>query len=156
MDLIFTRAIRRGSTLVDADSTPTLMIVRVDTGATVKVSGTLMTRDSLGRYSYTLTGVTTGVTYRATYTVIVNGRSTTSASEKTAGVDSDVTASEMVSLIKAALRKAPIGVVTVIVDGQTVSYSRSQALEELKFWKNEAAQESGTRPRAMSIDLRGF
>lgn len=68
-----------------------------------------------------------------------------------------VAASEMVSLILTALQANPVGVLSITVDGQTVQYSRTQALEELKFWEKRALRESGLRPRVASIDLsKGF
>lgn len=66
------------------------------------------------------------------------------------------TAQQMVDLITAALAASPVGVVSVSVDGQTVSYSRSQAIDELKFWQRQAAKEAGKRPRAARIYLGGF
>lgn len=66
-----------------------------------------------------------------------------------------VTAAEMVEKIRDAIATHPIGIVSVVVDGQTVTYSRSQALEELRFWQREAATEAGTRRRVRSINLGG-
>jgi hypothetical protein len=63
------------------------------------------------------------------------------------------TAASMVAMLKLALAKNPAAVMTVIVDGQTIIYSRSGAIEELKFWQREAAKEAGTRPRAMRVRL---
>lgn len=63
------------------------------------------------------------------------------------------TAQQMVDLITAALAANPVGVVSVSVDGQSVSYSRSAALDELKFWERRAAKEAGTRARAARIVL---
>jgi hypothetical protein len=68
---------------------------------------------------------------------------------------SSVTAAEMVDKITVALRDNPIGVVTVSVDGQTVTYSRAQALDELRFWQQQAARAAGTRPRVARINLSG-
>jgi hypothetical protein len=67
-----------------------------------------------------------------------------------------ITAAQMVTLIMTALSDNPVGVVSVLVDGQTVQYSRSQALDELKFWQREAAKEAGTRPRVARIRLDRF
>ena len=69
---------------------------------------------------------------------------------------SGTNASQMVALIKAALAAAPVGPVTIVVDGQTITYDRMKAIEELKFWQREAAKEAGSRPRASSIYLGGF
>jgi hypothetical protein len=76
----------------------------------------------------------------------------------TAAIDSgdDPTAAEMVSLLKQALRDSPAGVSMITIDGQQVQYSRSQALQELKYWEQKAALASGTRRRIASIDLSGF
>ena len=74
----------------------------------------------------------------------------------TAAPGATPTAAEMVTLIKQALYANPVGVVTINVDGQTVTYSRSQAISELKFWQAEAALEGSTRPRAAWIRLDGF
>lgn len=61
----------------------------------------------------------------------------------------------MVALLKAALADNPVGVVNISVDGQTVQYSRSQALDELAYWERRVARSSGSRPRAASINLSG-
>ena len=52
------------------------------------------------------------------------------------------TASEMVEAIERALRDNPL-VASVTVDGQSVTYNRSQAMEELAYWKRKAAAEAG-------------
>jgi hypothetical protein len=65
-------------------------------------------------------------------------------------------ARQMVNLILTALQTQPAGVVMVTVDGQTVQYNRTQALEELRFWEQRAAKETGTRPRAASIKFSGL
>lgn len=62
-------------------------------------------------------------------------------------------ARQMVDLITSALAANPVGVVSITVDGQVVTWSRAQALEELKFWQRQAAKEAGTRPRAARIVL---
>lgn len=59
----------------------------------------------------------------------------------------------MVALLKNALAANPVGVVSISVDGQTVQYSRSQALAELAFWEKRLARSNGRRPRAARIDL---
>jgi hypothetical protein len=65
-------------------------------------------------------------------------------------------ASQMVELIQVALRDNPIGLVTVTVDGQTTTWSRTQALAELKYWQQQLATEQGRRPRASRINLSNF
>lgn len=65
-----------------------------------------------------------------------------------------VSAASMVAMIKEALYLNPGGVVTVTVDGQTVTYSRETAIAELKFWQQQAASESSTRPRVASVNLQ--
>lgn len=65
------------------------------------------------------------------------------------------TAAEMVELLARALRDNPIGIVSISVDGKTTSFERRQALEELKYWKRQAASEAGTRPRSLSIRMDG-
>ena len=73
-----------------------------------------------------------------------------------AAVSDDISASDMVAAIKAALKKSPAAVINVIVDGQTVQYNRAQAIEELKYWQREAARELGLRPRTARIRLDNF
>lgn len=86
MSLIFTRAIRdEDDALIDADSTPTIGVIRTDTSAVIAAPSTAMTHDSTGRYSYTIASPVAGVTYRATYSIIVGGRTITSSSDKTYG-----------------------------------------------------------------------
>ena len=78
-----------------------------------------------------------------------------SGSDVTVGKE-EPTAAEMVLKIKQALRDSPAGITLVNTDGQSVQYSRTQALEELKYWERRKANEAGTRPRAASINLSGF
>lgn len=59
----------------------------------------------------------------------------------------------MVALLRTALQTAPAGVISISVDGQTVQYSRSQAVAELEFWEKRLARSNGRRPRAARIDL---
>lgn len=64
---------------------------------------------------------------------------------------------QMVELIKSAMQKTPVGTLSISIDGQTVQYSRKQALEELVFWEKRYAKETGRRPIVLSIDLsKGF
>jgi hypothetical protein len=65
------------------------------------------------------------------------------------------TAAEMVELLKTAL-ETNAGVVSVNVNGQSVTYGRDQALRELTFWEERAGQEAGTRPIWAGINLSGF
>jgi hypothetical protein len=67
-----------------------------------------------------------------------------------------VGAAEMVAKIKAALLAGNATVTMMDVDGQQVTWSRRDAIEELQFWQRQAAQEAGTRPRASIIRLDGF
>ena len=62
-------------------------------------------------------------------------------------------AEEMLSKIEQALRDTPAGTVEVLVDGQKVKYSRSEALKEYAFWKKAVARESGRRPFSGSVNL---
>lgn len=66
------------------------------------------------------------------------------------------TAREMVTKIKDALAKSPAAKVSISVDGQSVTYDRGQAIQELQFWERMAARESGSRPRVGRIKLTGF
>jgi hypothetical protein len=72
-----------------------------------------------------------------------------------AATSATTTAQQMVTAISAALAANPLGVVSISMDGQTVTYSRKQALEELAFWEKRVARQSGARPRAAVIDLSG-
>lgn len=66
------------------DSTPTLSIVRTDTGATVVSAGTLMTDDGNGDYHYDFDADIAGVSYQATFVAMFNSRPITwSSSVKT-------------------------------------------------------------------------
>jgi hypothetical protein len=157
MSVIFSRAIRNSSgALIDAYSA-TIGVTRTDTDEVIAEAGTDMTRDSLGRYSYTISDPVAGVTYEATYSIQVreNGRTITSTSQKSADAP-NFSAAQMVVLLRNALATNPVGVVNVTVDGQTVQYSRSQAIDELKFWQREAGKEGNTRPRTSRIRLDGF
>ena len=58
----------------------------------------------------------------------------------------------MVELLTTALATSP-GVVSIGVDGQTITYDRKSALEELKFWQRQAARAAGTRPISGQINL---
>lgn len=65
------------------------------------------------------------------------------------------TSAEMVTKIKQALRDHPAGLVSVTSDGQTVQYTREQALAELTFWERRVSHESGRRPVFARINLSG-
>ena len=68
------------------------------------------------------------------------------------------TAESMIDLITTALATTPVGVINISVDGQSVTYSREQAIKELEFWQDEwRKQHSNRPPRAASMDLsKGF
>lgn len=84
--ILFQRTVRVSGVLTDADSTPTISIVRLDSGATVlATTSTGITNPSTGRYAYELSDPVDGVRYKATWTMIVNGQTVTSSSETTAG-----------------------------------------------------------------------
>lgn len=61
-------------------------------------------------------------------------------------------AAEMVVAIKEALATG-FGIVSVTIDGRTTQWNRAQAIEELRFWQREAANEAGTRPLFVPIKL---
>lgn len=66
------------------------------------------------------------------------------------------TASDMIVAIETALAATPVGLVQVTVDGQTVRYSRGEALDELRYWQRQAARANGSRPVSATINLGGF
>lgn len=112
MSLIFTRQIRVAGVLTNADSTPTISIIRTDTSATVQAT-TNMTAVSTGIYSFTLSSPIAGVTYRATFTVIVNGATYSSSSDQTASDTTgqsnlhSVTFAALQRVVKLALQQTP-------------------------------------------------
>jgi uncharacterized phiE125 gp8 family phage protein len=84
MSIIFNRSITVSGIATNADVVPTIAIIRTDTSATVvATTSTGITNPSTGSYSYTLSDTVEGVTYRATWTFIVNGKSITTSSEVT-------------------------------------------------------------------------
>lgn len=83
MAIQFTRTIRVSNVLTDADSMPTISIVRLDTAATVIATTTTgVTNPSTGRYSYTLAAPVPGVNYRATWTFLLDGNTVSSSSDQ--------------------------------------------------------------------------
>jgi hypothetical protein len=69
----------------------------------------------------------------------------------------NTSAREIVKQIRTAIATNPLGVVSVSVDGQTVSYSGlSEMNAAYSFWQAEAAKEAGQRPRVSQIKLSGF
>lgn len=64
-------------------------------------------------------------------------------------------AMRMVCAIEDGLADSPAGIVSVQVDGTTVSYDRIKALEELKYWRSQAGKASGRKPKLSSINLGG-
>lgn len=62
------------------------------------------------------------------------------------------TAREMIAVIEESLLDN-IGVREVSSDGQTVVFSREQALLELEYWKRKAAVESGRRGLFRGVNL---
>jgi hypothetical protein len=61
-------------------------------------------------------------------------------------------AENMVTMLETFLA-SNVGVNTVTIDGQTVSYNRSQALTELKYWRDQVAKEGGTRKVIKTVNL---
>ncbi|HEX4124492.1 MAG TPA: hypothetical protein VHY37_07175 [Tepidisphaeraceae bacterium] len=59
----------------------------------------------------------------------------------------------MAEMIRATLRNNPAALITVTVDGQQVTYSRKQALDEMQYWERRAARESGRRPLVAQIGM---
>lgn len=64
-------------------------------------------------------------------------------------------AARMVTAIEDALAGSPAGVVSVQVDGTTVTYDRAKAIDELRYWRREAGKAVGRKPRVASINLGG-
>lgn len=62
----------------------------------------------------------------------------------------------MADAIRRALNDTPAGTVSIAIDGQTVTYDRLKAIEELKYWERRASAETGRKPRVSSIDLSNF
>ena len=60
---------------------------------------------------------------------------------------------QMVTKLEALLL-ANAGVTEVSVDGQRVAYTDLK--KDLEYWKKKVANESGTRPRVMAVDLGNF
>ena len=65
------------------------------------------------------------------------------------------TAEDRVEALEAALATGA-GVVSVSIDGQTVTYNRADARAELQFWARKRARERRQRPAAASIRLGGI
>lgn len=65
-------------------------------------------------------------------------------------------AETMVAALEAALEDAPVGVVSVTVDGQVTRFDHSEAVRLLDKYRRERARQRGTRPTLSSIDLSGF
>lgn len=65
-------------------TTFTIGVIRADTGETVVSSGTAMTHDATGQYSYTFTEPAAGLTYTITY-VLTRGTTTKTWSESVVG-----------------------------------------------------------------------
>ena len=60
---------------------------------------------------------------------------------------------EMVALLQEAL-SSNIGVKTIVVDGQTITFAdRAQIIEELKYWESKAAYASGRRKPFRTFDM---
>lgn len=147
----------------DADSPPILTdacatfgIKRRDTGQIVVAAGTAMTRTGVGTYTATFTAPDWGVPYCAAVQIIYQGVTTHCERDFNGTPAPQPSAAGMVAMIMMAMRNNPAGVVAVTIDGQIVTWSRSQALEELRFWKREAAIANGTRRRATTIRMDRF
>jgi hypothetical protein len=65
-------------------------------------------------------------------------------------------AKEMVHLLEQALSEN-IGVRSVTVDGQTVTYESQDAMiKTLEYWRREATKAGGRRPLWRGFDLSGL
>lgn len=63
-----------------------------------------------------------------------------------------MTAREMVALLEEALASNS-GVKSITVDGQSITFDRAQALQELDYWRRQALRAAGKRPITRSINL---
>jgi hypothetical protein len=141
----------------DADAVPTLQsdVTRTDTGAIVLPQSTAFTRTATGTYALpTFTDPAPNLTYAYTVQFVYQSVAYTISATSRGGGSTN--AAIMVPLLEQALRDNPIGLVTVTVDGQTTTWSRTQALAELKYWQQQLATEQGRRPRASRINLSNF
>lgn len=143
------------TTVLLSDPTGTFGVRRTDTNAVVVADGTAMTRSSAGVYSYEFTDPAARLTYNYWVEVVYDG-ATYRFEKNRSQSDGVVTAQEMVDKIKAALRNNPVGMISIMVDGQQVTYDRKSALDELRFWQREAAKEDSTRPRVSSVKFGGI
>ena len=81
-EIIFNRSITVNGVPTNADTTPTIKIVRTDNAQTiVNTTSTGITNPSDGSYSYTLSDVVDGITYRATWTYIISGQTIVASSD---------------------------------------------------------------------------
>ena len=62
-------------------------------------------------------------------------------------------AEDQVARLETLLAKA-VGVDSVTVDGQSVKYTN--LIEQYDYWKARVANESGSRPVSISVDLGNF
>jgi hypothetical protein len=62
-------------------------------------------------------------------------------------------AANQVARLEALLAQC-VGVQSITVDGQTVTYD--DLLRHYQVWKSRQARENGTRPRTAQINLGGF
>ena len=137
--------------VVLSDPTGTFGVKRNDTGVTVVADGVALEKQSTGVYTYSFTDPAISLTYTYWLEWVYEGETQQQEFTIASGNGDTPTAAEMVTLLKKALRDHPIGIVSVTVDGQTVNYTRKQALDELRYWQREAAQENDERPRLASI-----
>lgn len=64
------------------------------------------------------------------------------------------TPTEMVAIIEAAIAENPVGVVSLNVDGTTVSWDSDKAHKMLDYWRLRKAQQLGTKkPKVGRLDL---
>lgn len=67
--------------------------------------------------------------------------------------ESPSNAIQMVTLLEAALQ-ANVGVTSVTIDGQSISYNRQQAMLELEYWRKQVAKEN-KKSRFRGFDVSG-
>lgn len=63
---------------------------------------------------------------------------------------------EMIDKLEAALLANPGGVVTIrYADGRTITFDRKQAIDELAYWNQKLAAQSGSGLRMARCYLKG-
>jgi hypothetical protein len=138
-------------------------IRRMDNLAVVLPAGIAVPNVATGMYALPngLQDPALGLVYEAIFQVVYTPAGSTTSETRyfrrifrgATATATSASSADMVELLKTALKENPGALVSVTVDGQTTTWDRKDAIDELRFWERRAAREQGRRPLVAQIGM---